>query len=120
MDNDLISREALKNQFINLWDLKFLPVLQKKLLGIIDDAPIVSSDMTQVLAYESGKASAKRPQSKWKGYIRSAFHGVDEYGEPIYRPVTVYTCSKCYRRTVIKENFCPNCGADMRKGGGAE
>lgn len=60
------------------------------------------------------QALEERQQGEWKGYIRSAFHGVDEWGEPIYRPVTVYNCTKCGRRTVIKENFCPKCGADMR------
>ena len=25
----------------------------------------------------------------------------------------VYVCSKCGRETLVKENFCPNCGARM-------
>ena len=43
-----------------------------------------------------------RPKGHWIGYVRS--NG------------TVYHCEKCGRKTVVKENFCPNCGADMREG----
>lgn len=57
-----------------------------------------------------------RQSGTWKCYIHSAYHGVDEYDEPIWRDVKVYHCRFCNRRTVIKENFCPNCGADMREG----
>ena len=32
---------------------------------LIDEAPTVDPDMAQVLAYESGKASAERQQGKW-------------------------------------------------------
>ena len=50
---------------------------------------------------------------KWRGYIGGAFHGCDEFGDPIYRDVAIYICHKCGRRTVIKENYCPKCGAKM-------
>lgn len=50
----------------------------------------------------------------WKGFTHSAYHGVDKDNEPIWKPVNVYHCSECNRRTIIKENFCPSCGADMR------
>lgn len=52
---------------------------------------------------------------RWEEYIHSRYCGIDEYGEPIYRDGTVYYCSnpKCRRKTVIKENFCPSCGAKM-------
>ena len=49
----------------------------------------------------------------WKAFTHSAYHGNDEDGEPIWREVTVYHCNLCNRRTVIKENYCPNCGAKM-------
>lgn len=58
----------------------------------------------------------ERQTGTWKCYIHSAYHGVDEYDEPIWRDVKVYHCRFCNRRTVIKENFCPSCGADMREG----
>lgn len=52
---------------------------------------------------------------RWEGYIHSRYCGMDEFGEPVYRDGTVYYCSnpKCRRKTVVKENFCPNCGAKM-------
>ena len=52
---------------------------------------------------------------RWEGYIHSRYCGMDEYGEPVYRDGTVYYCSnpKCRRKTVVKENYCPNCGAKM-------
>lgn len=52
---------------------------------------------------------------RWEGYTHSRYCGIDKHGEPIYRDGTVYYCSnpKCRRKTVIKENFCPSCGAKM-------
>ena len=52
---------------------------------------------------------------RWEGYSHSRYCGIDEYGEPIYRDGIVYYCSnpKCRRKTVVKENFCPSCGAKM-------
>lgn len=52
---------------------------------------------------------------RWEGYTHSRYCGIDECGEPIYRDGTVYYCSnpKCRRKTVVKENFCPSCGAKM-------
>ncbi len=49
----------------------------------------------------------------WTGFVKSAFHGCDDLGDPIYHDVTVWHCSVCNRKTVIKEKFCPNCGAKM-------
>lgn len=50
---------------------------------------------------------------RWKGYITSAFYGCDDEGEPIYRDANFNVCSECGRKTVVKEKFCPNCGAKM-------
>ena len=49
----------------------------------------------------------------WKSYSHSAYHGTDEDGEPIWKEVMVHHCSNCNRRTVIKEKYCPSCGALM-------
>ena len=60
------------------------------------------------------KALEQEPKTgHWKEYTHSAYHGTNEDGEPIWKPVNVYHCSECNRRTVIKDNFCPNCGARM-------
>lgn len=58
-------------------------------------------------------AVEERPKGKWKCFIGSAYYGVDEDNEPIWRERKIYHCSFCNRRTVIKENFCPSCGAQM-------
>lgn len=52
---------------------------------------------------------------RWEGYSHSRYCGIDADGEPVYRDGVVYYCSnpKCRRKTVIKENYCPNCGAKM-------
>lgn len=54
----------------------------------------------------------------WEEYSTSRFYGFDKAGDPIYRDVPVYYCSspKCRRKTIIKEKYCPNCGAKMDGG----
>lgn len=54
-------------------------------------------------------------RGRWEGYSHSRYCGIDADGEPVYRDGVVYYCSnpKCRRKTVIKENYCPNCGAKM-------
>lgn len=60
------------------------------------------------------KALEQEPKTgHWIGFTHSAYHGVDDDNEPIWREVKVYHCSECNRRTVIKENYCPNCGCRM-------
>ena len=52
---------------------------------------------------------------RWEGYSHSRYCGIDADGEPVYRNGVVYYCSnpKCRRKTVVKEKFCPSCGAKM-------
>lgn len=55
---------------------------------------------------------------RWEEYTRSRYIGCDEYGDPRYVDGVVYYCSnpRCRRRTVIKERYCPSCGAKMDGG----
>lgn len=51
----------------------------------------------------------------WEQYSTPRYCGIDADGNPVYRDGVVYYCSnpKCRRKTVIKENYCPKCGAKM-------
>ena len=53
---------------------------------------------------------------RWKVYFHSYYCGIDADGDPVFRDRVVYCCSnpKCRRKTVIKENYCPSCGAKMQ------
>lgn len=50
---------------------------------------------------------------KWREVTRSVYCGMDKQGNPIYRDRSVYYCSECNRKTVIKEKYCPDCSAKM-------
>ena len=42
---------------------------------------------------------------------------VDKTGSLIDREKRAYRCSECGRKSAIKENYCPNCGAKMDEEG---
>ena len=74
--------------------------------------PGIMTSISQINAMPAADVQKIR-HGEWKGYTKSAFHGVDEFGSSIYRDVTIWYCSECNRRSVVKEKFCPNCGAKM-------
>lgn len=52
-------------------------------------------------------------------FVRARPHGewVFKNDNPLI-PTGYWECSKCKKgRLMVEENFCPNCGADMRKEG---
>lgn len=53
--------------------------------------------------------------SHWEEYSCSQYMGTDEFGEPKWRDGKFYVCHnyRCRRKTVVKSNYCPNCGARM-------
>lgn len=53
--------------------------------------------------------------SYWEEYSCLQFMGTDGWGDPKWRDGRFYVCHnyKCRRKTVIKSNYCPNCGARM-------
>lgn len=53
----------------------------------------------------------------WKGWTTSKFTGkYKDYDEPEFKDYVYYTCSECYRKSVIQELYCPQCGARMDGG----
>ena len=53
--------------------------------------------------------------SYWEAYSCAQYIGTDEFGEPKWRDGRYYICHnrRCRRKTVVKSNYCPNCGAKM-------
>ena len=109
MNNDLISRSALKEAIENHFDMldAYFP---NKFIEEIDNAPTVETftleDMRKAadIAHSYGRLeeNTERPKGEW--IVRE---------EPM-----IYECPFCGELNCCKGNFCPNCGADMR--GGAE
>ena len=108
MNNDLISREALKKATKSFTDCDgFNPVWQ-----IIDKAPTVEytfEEAYQKTICENKLYCPARPKGKWKetGYETGAL-GIT------YRQTQ---CSNCGWEHALPMwwNYCPNCGADMRE-----
>lgn len=51
---------------------------------------------------------------RWKAYSVSHWtKRYDDNGDPEYKNHNEYVCSICRRKTIVKEKFCPNCGAKM-------
>jgi len=104
MNNDLISREALKKA---IEEYKYCGFYDK-LIEIIDNAPAVDLKDEIAGAYNEGymcgnkEAEKARPQGEWL-----------KYGDHAWK------CSKCNCSVYVRtRNFCPDCGAKMK--GGAE
>lgn len=52
--------------------------------------------------------------AKWLSYTGTHYTGKeDDYGDPGYKEHIFYVCSKCRRKTVVREPFCPRCGKRM-------
>ena len=115
MDNDLISREALKEATKSFVDCDgFNPIWQ-----IIDNAPTVEPSFglfrslfcETCQAYATNRAIVKLADE----YTRP--HG--EWLEPFEsNGKTYHKCTHCHisSELILFGNFCPNCGADMRGG----
>ena len=65
----------------------------------IEDAPTV--DAVEVV------------HGQWEKYTEEKFNGYDADGRIRYRKVRIYYCDKCGHGSVVKSNYCPNCGAKM-------
>ena len=74
------------------------------IMSIINDAPTVDITFKEVVAYECGQKSVERLHGEWVEHYDSS----DGF--------TWLTCSRCMFKAYEEDyNFCPNCGAEMRK-----
>ena len=75
------------------------------------------TEIGNINGFYTTELSCKRGQTgKWLSYTGTHWTGrEDDYGDPEYKEHTFYVCSNCRRKTVIREKFCPSCGADMRE-----
>ena len=88
-------------------------ISEKEVLDAIADHIRSESNIAKLIVDIQAIPSAEPKTGHWKSFTHSAYHGIDDDGEPIWREVKVYHCDLCNRRTVIKESYCPNCGAKM-------
>ena len=130
MNDDLISREALKEKLIEIFDTVDV-VTFDDIISIIDNAPKVEvpENAVNCVLTMFGKCSYNKTgcsDCEIKEKIRKALENepkkgkwIDHSDETIlfggvtYTPP--FTCSEC-GKTALNEPwwYCPNCGADMR------
>lgn len=75
--------------------------------SLINNAPTVDTTFREVVAYECGQKSEERPQGEWIKHI-----------DDLYPEDSTEECPFCHEEQRLvgnDDNFCPNCGADMRK-----
>ena len=92
------------NKFKHKMKLEFLDrrnkfISMKDLFECIDDMKTV--DAVEVV------------HGQWEKYTEEKFNGYDADGRIRYRKVRIYYCDKCGHGSVVKSNYCPNCGAKM-------
>ena len=115
MNNDLISREALKKAISNIaqnileirTDGKCFFTLYE-ILHAIDNAPTITNG-TYEQGFRVGAYGRIRPKGEWI---------VNNYGEHICSNCGHYALSdeiSDNEYKVVLSDFCPNCGADMRQ-----
>lgn len=126
MNNDLISREALKEATKSFVDCDgFNPVWQ-----IIDNAPTVDIKPFAIVKFD--KDELKRlvdervvePIKNGELVLQTEVLQTDkrphgEWEEPFEsNGKTYHKCTHCHisSELILFGNFCPNCGADMRGG----
>lgn len=129
---DLISREVLK-EVINYNQMYVNPKLAvDDVIKLIDNAPTVDTTEQEENAYNEGYAhglETKKPQGEYteediKQAIKENFDiGYEMAKNKFERPqgkwiltpddFSSFKCSVCEKPNFWKDNFCPNCGADM-------
>lgn len=109
----LIDADKFKEDLLKLWDYSTVDditatTVLKQVISDLDNASTISAMDIAVFGYEvAKKENIKGQQGKW------IFH--KDYNESCR-----YGCNQCGNLNNIPSNFCPNCGARMKKIGGAE
>ena len=118
MNNDLISREALKNEFRAICRCaETVEELANTMEDAIDNASPVETSKIEYKAYyegfkdgvEQGIRLSDRPQGKWIKIFENPF-------------TNGYVCPFCGHKIQVTEQFlpqvteCESCGADMKGG----
>ena len=109
MNNDLISREALKKALHNFFDGKIIDepaYILRDVFCYIDNAPTVEPTFglfKDMLCSEC----EKRPKGEWRCICDT------RYWQFTYEH---YECTKCHYKGECKFKYCPSCGAEMQEG----
>ena len=109
MNNDLISRSELRKAINDFYDNHFKGLVPNELItyaeavdNFIDEAPTVEL----LIARGSARCEIIIPLTRQVG--EWVFH--KDYNESCR-----YGCNQCGKLSNIQGNFCPNCGAYMKK-----
>lgn len=122
MNNDLISREALKKALNEMFDTVEV-MLFDDIIATIDNAPTVKSYTLEDLekaknnGYKWGRIDGRataRPQGEWKDESRDSLLCTC-CNKRIYKPFIGGFPTE--RSQHYYPNFCAFCGANMQKGG---
>ena len=114
MNNDLISRSALRKAFHErIW--YFTKSSWDEANALIDNAPSVE-EKSCAMGYQDGCEDGLqgiRPKGEWVH-----LHAIGDYKCSICGAENLYKYVNEHERWIkTNSNFCPNCGADMQKGG---
>lgn len=92
-----MSRYIDADNLINELSAACMPIYEKGITGILGD----NSSIADIINEQPTADVQEVRCGRWEcNYDRDAFY-------------IVYVCSKCGRETLVKENFCPDCGARM-------
>jgi hypothetical protein len=125
MNNDLISREALKKELHNFFDGKVInepTYILRDVFCHIDNAPtepLPDFKEGYKQAIIDGKTNYSRPQGEWIECTKSGMP-LTEYGRMTGEKWYGFKCSQCnfiYKgNALIESPYCQKCGAKMTIG----
>lgn len=105
----LIDAEAFEKEMLNLAD-KYRKKRSRLALALL-----FATNIAKRISYY---AEIIPKSAEWEEITQGVFCNYKNFKEPVYCPeIILCRCSLCRRKTVIKSNYCPNCGAKMKKEG---